>query len=70
MYTQRTVLVARERGKDLMREAEQERLLRGTRESNAGLYRRVLANVGKLMITAGRTPQDRNELAREGKPMR
>ena len=51
--------------KDLMREAEQDRLLHIARQGQPGLRHRLLAAVGRVLVDAGRKLQEPLATARE-----
>lgn len=59
-------MLMRERTKDALREAKRDRLGRMANFARPGLLDRGLANVGGLMIAAGRKLQARNMPVRTG----
>lgn len=63
-YTPETNKIIQMREQDLLREAEQDRLLRQAREASPRLYRRVLASVGSLLIATGEKLQGSYALTR------
>lgn len=63
MLSYNTVRVKEEQWKDLLREAEKERLIREIRGTRPGLLDRVLASVGGLLISVGTKLQMRYALS-------
>jgi hypothetical protein len=53
-------MMAKERVKDLLREAEQVRLRRVANSARPRLVGRVVASIGGLLLSAGKKPQERH----------